>query len=209
MSKFNESFIKAKEKIAKLHNPSNISTVGLPDGQYETQGFPVLDLGFRPEIAKDKWSIKVYGNVDKSMDISYNELLSFPYIDIDKDFHCVTHWSKKSVLWRGVQFSYIANLAEFRKDSKFVIQEGFDTYRTNLPIEAMMDESTILAYSLFGEDIPVVHGGLVRMIVPSRYGWKGSKFLSGIKFSVKDEPGFWETRGYNNNGDYLLEERYS
>lgn len=209
MSKFNENFIKAKEKIAQMRNPSSTTTEGLPQGQYETAGFPVLDLGLRPDIPKDKWKIRVYGNVDKSLDISYNDLINFPYTDIDKDFHCVTHWSKRNVLWRGVKFSYIADLVGYKKDSKFVIQEGYDTYRTNLPIEAMMDDSTILAYQLFGEDIPIIHGGLVRMIVPSRYGWKGSKFLSGIKFTIEDEPGFWEVRGYNNNGDYLLEERYS
>ena len=209
MFKYNENLIKAKELIAKNKQKDSTKIEGLPNGQYLTEKFPVLDLGFRPNISKKDWSIKVYGNVSKVIDISYEELINMPYIDINKDFHCVTHWSKKNILWRGVQFKYIASLVNFNTTSKFIIQEGYDSYTTNLPIETMMEESCIIAYSLFGEDIPIAHGGLVRMIIPSRYGWKGSKFLSGIKFNIEDEPGFWELRGYHNNGDYLKEERYS
>ena len=209
MSKLNENFIKAKEYIASLKNPSKDGDPGLPKGQTLTYGFPVLDLGVRPNISKDKWSIKVYGNVENIIDIRYEDLIKMPYVDIDEDFHCVTHWSKKNVLWRGVKFNYIQNLVKPLSDTRFVLQEGYDSYTTNLPIDAMVKDNVILAYKLFGEDIPTLHGGLVRMIVPSRYGWKGSKFLSGINFLKEDRPGFWEVRGYNNNGDFLKEERYS
>lgn len=46
------------------------------------------------------------------------------------------------------------------------------------------------------------------MIIPHLYGWKGAKFLKTIKFADKDEPGFWETRGYHNRGDVWKEERF-
>jgi DMSO/TMAO reductase YedYZ molybdopterin-dependent catalytic subunit len=48
----------------------------------------------------------------------------------------------------------------------------------------------------------------VRTIVPQLYAWKGSKFLNGIVFSPVDRPGFWEVRGYHNNGDPWTEERF-
>jgi DMSO/TMAO reductase YedYZ molybdopterin-dependent catalytic subunit len=30
-----------------------------------------------------------------------------------------------------------------------------------------------------------------------------------MEFSEADDPGFWETRGYNNNADPWLEQRYA
>jgi DMSO/TMAO reductase YedYZ molybdopterin-dependent catalytic subunit len=44
--------------------------------------------------------------------------------------------------------------------------------------------------------------------MPSLYFWKSAKYLTGIKFVSRDEPGYWETRGYHNHADPWLEERY-
>ena len=48
----------------------------------------------------------------------------------------------------------------------------------------------------------------VRALVPDLYFWKSAKWLPGIRFVEKDEPGFWETRGYHNHADPWREERY-
>jgi DMSO/TMAO reductase YedYZ molybdopterin-dependent catalytic subunit len=32
--------------------------------------------------------------------------------------------------------------------------------------------------------------------------------VRGLKFTVKDEPGFWEAAGYHNHGDPWKEQRY-
>jgi DMSO/TMAO reductase YedYZ molybdopterin-dependent catalytic subunit len=47
------------------------------------------------------------------------------------------------------------------------------------------------------------------MLVPRLYFWKSAKWLRRIQFTLGDHPGFWEQRGYHNNGDPWLEERYS
>jgi DMSO/TMAO reductase YedYZ molybdopterin-dependent catalytic subunit len=48
----------------------------------------------------------------------------------------------------------------------------------------------------------------VRALVPDLYFWKSAKWLTGIRFQGRDEPGYWEVRGYHNHGDPWLEERY-
>jgi len=52
------------------------------------------------------------------------------------------------------------------------------------------------------------HGWPLRLIVPSIYGWKSAKWINGIELMAKDAPGFWEQRGYNNEGDPWKEERF-
>jgi DMSO/TMAO reductase YedYZ molybdopterin-dependent catalytic subunit len=48
----------------------------------------------------------------------------------------------------------------------------------------------------------------VRALIPDLYFWKSAKWLTGIRFSEHDEPGYWEVRGYHNHGDPWREERY-
>ena len=44
---------------------------------------------------------------------------------------------------------------------------------------------------------------------PALYFWKSAKWLRRIHFTISDHKGFWEQRGYHNNGDPWQEERYS
>jgi DMSO/TMAO reductase YedYZ molybdopterin-dependent catalytic subunit len=203
--KYNSNYINAKEEIARIkkNNPS------IPSGQKLTSAFPILDLGIRPNIPKDKWNIHIFGLVKNEKNISFNELINFPKTELTADFNCVTGWTKQNIKWIGVSFKYLVDLVEVSSEAKFVIQSGYDGYTTNLPLDSVYRDDVIVAYKLYENDIPSEHGGFVRMIVPSRYGWKGSKFLNGIFFSNVDIPGFWEVRGYHNNGDWEKEERYS
>ena len=47
-----------------------------------------------------------------------------------------------------------------------------------------------------------------RLLVPHLYFWKSAKWLRGLRLVDTDEPGFWESLGYNNHGDPWKEERY-
>jgi DMSO/TMAO reductase YedYZ molybdopterin-dependent catalytic subunit len=46
-------------------------------------------------------------------------------------------------------------------------------------------------------------------VIPDLYFWKSAKWLTGIRFSARDEPGYWEVRGYHNHGDPWKEERHA
>jgi len=58
------------------------------------------------------------------------------------------------------------------------------------------------------ELISADHGGPVRLIVPRLYFWKSAKWVTGLEFTERDKPGFWESSGYHNHGDPWKEERY-
>ncbi|MCA9579260.1 MAG: molybdopterin-dependent oxidoreductase, partial [Myxococcales bacterium] len=50
--------------------------------------------------------------------------------------------------------------------------------------------------------------GPLRALVPSLYFWKSAKWVTGVHFTGRDAPGYWERRGYHNHGDPWREERY-
>ena len=78
-----------------------------------------------------------------------------------------------------------------------------------VPQSITLDDDVRVAWEFDGQPIEPVHGGPVRMLVPKRYFWKSAKWLRRIDITDRDEKGFWEKRGYHNNGDPWKEERYS
>jgi DMSO/TMAO reductase YedYZ molybdopterin-dependent catalytic subunit len=214
MSIFNKSYIKAKELLARnkkagVSSSNQSQNNRLPPGQRLIESFPVLDLGYQPIFFGKKYRFEVIGEVENPISLTWEELKSLPKSEIIADFHCVTTWSKYDIKWGGVLIKDILEIVKPKKNAKFVIQHGLDGYTTNTPIEAFEDQNVILAYELDGKPLPREHGAPLRIIIPKLYAWKGSKFLTKVEFKEKDEKGFWEVRGYNNNADPWKEERYS
>lgn len=209
---YNESYLAAKlrkaaTKFGLTSTPSTSSRI--PVGQVLTTNFPVLDLGVRPDLDIHNLQIRISGKVKNPQVIDYHKFMDLPKVDLIKDFHCVTRWSKLDIKWRGVLFSEIVKLAQPLEDAKFVIFGSRDGYTTNVSMAECLEFEALIAYELDGSPIPLMHGGPVRALVPNLYGWKSAKFLDEIKFTDQNVPGFWETRGYNMHGDPWKQERYS
>src|SRR5205085_4047948 len=108
------SSLSAKErwarKISGKAKPAVRSEERLPPGQHLTSGFPVLDLGVRPEIDLATWHLEVGGLVEFPRTFTWEQFNALPQFENVSDFHCVTTWSKFDCRWSGVAFF---TLAEF------------------------------------------------------------------------------------------------
>ncbi|MFX1533953.1 MAG: sulfite oxidase-like oxidoreductase [Promethearchaeota archaeon] len=184
----------------------------LPPGQRLTRRFPILQAGNIPKIQIKDWRLKIHGEVEKPLTLTYDELISLPSSRITCDIHCVTSWSKFDTVWEGVPFKEIIKLVQPRPNVKFVIFECADLggqFTTNVPLDVLLDEDALLAYKYDDKPLETAHGGPVRGLVPKRYFYKSAKWIIGLKFVIEDEPGYWEMRGYSNTADPWKEERYS
>ena len=214
---YNKSYINAKlQQVAKkfgmsrgVKSAQSPTSNRLPPGQYETKQFPVLDLGVRPELTLQDFTLRLNGEVKNPQVVKSAQFLALPTIKIKRDFHCVTRWSRYDLEWEGVPLKTIMDLVQPKEHVRYILAFGRDGYSTNLPIEECLKSDVILAYKLEGQEIPLIHGGPVRLIIPHLYGWKSAKFVDGIKFLNGETLGFWETRGYHVLGDPWLEQRYS
>ena len=92
--------------------------------------------------------------------------------------------------------------------ARYVVFEAANGYTANVRLAEAMAPDVLVAYQLDGRPLPRPHGPPARAIVPGLYFWKSAKWLTGVKFVAKDEPGYWETRGYHNHADPWHEERY-
>jgi DMSO/TMAO reductase YedYZ molybdopterin-dependent catalytic subunit len=181
----------------------------LPPGQVLTRGWPILHAGSVPDISRETWTLRVHGEVENELSISYSELLNLKRTSLVCDIHCVTSWSKFDVVWEGVRFRDLMGIAKPTSKAHFAIFECENGFTTNLPLEPLFDDDVMVAFRAQGEDLEPAHGGPVRMLVPKRYFYKSAKWLNGIKLTEYDEPGFWEVRGYSNTANPWNEERYA
>lgn len=179
----------------------------LPPGQTAVKR--IRPMGGTPGTATiADWSVRVYGEVERPVELSYRELLDLEQVQIACDIHCVTGWTLLDSRWGGVRLSTIINRAKPRRQGSFVIFEAAAGYTSNVPISEAQKDDVILAHSFFGERLPRAHGAPVRVVVPDRYLYKSAKWLEAVKVSPRDEPGFYETVGYSNSADPWKQERF-
>ena len=178
----------------------------LPPGQYPTESFPVLSIGPTPRVTTDHWSFTVTTETGAQRSWTWAEMMALPQEKPVADIHCVTRWSKFDTRWQGVSLDVLLDEAETA--AGFVVAESFDGYTTNLPLEDVTDGKAWLAHSFDGYPLAPDHGGPARLVIPHLYFWKSAKWIKGLRLTVQDEPGFWETAGYHNYGDPWREQRH-
>jgi DMSO/TMAO reductase YedYZ molybdopterin-dependent catalytic subunit len=178
----------------------------LPPGQYETKDFPVLSAGPTPRVDLASWSFEITTEAGARHSWTWGQLLALPSENPVVDLHCVTKWSKFDTRWRGVSLDIL--LAEVETAAEYARVRAYGGYTTNVALEDLLDGKAWIAYRYDGEDLAPQHGGPARLLVPHLYLWKSAKWVRGIDLLVQDEPGFWETAGYNNYGDPWREQRY-
>jgi DMSO/TMAO reductase YedYZ molybdopterin-dependent catalytic subunit len=195
---------KAEDKVrAAGYDPAR-----LPPGQYLTEKWPVLHAGEVPKVDLATWDLRVWGEVENDVTLTFDELKALPATEVTTDIHCVTRWSRFDASFKGVHWRELAKLVQPKPSAKFVIAHAEQGFTANSPLAAIEDENALIVYEADGEPLTPDHGWPVRLFVPTKYFWKSAKWLRGIELTAADKPGFWERYGYNNNADYWKEERY-
>ncbi len=177
----------------------------LPPGQTLVEDWPVLSAGPTPDVSTDDWSfsIRTESGLTKW---TWDELLALGVEDVTVDIHCVTHWTKLDMDWRGVSLDAIFENVETSAD--YVMVHSHGGYTTNVALDELLDGKAWIATEAEGEPLEPEHGGPARLLVPALYFWKSAKWVRGLVMMDDDEPGFWEQNGYHMHGDPWTEERY-
>ncbi|MDH5634460.1 MAG: sulfite oxidase-like oxidoreductase [Candidatus Bathyarchaeota archaeon] len=180
----------------------------VPPNQRVVSKFPVLHVGSVPKFDPSKWDFMVEGLVENPLRLTYDEFLKLPKVVSKSDFHCVTGWSRLDNKWEGVAFEALCGLVRPLKEAKYVIIVAEGNFTTSLPLEDLLHKDVLLAYKLDDKPLTPEHGGPLRLVVPKKYAYKSAKWVRKLRFTEKQELGFWEQRGYSNTADPWKEERY-
>jgi DMSO/TMAO reductase YedYZ molybdopterin-dependent catalytic subunit len=180
--------------------------VELPPGQYLTTDFPVLQTGPTPKIDLADWRFTITTETQDVRAWSWRALMSLPSDRPTVDIHCVTKWSKLGTTWEGVSLDTL--FSGIDTAAKYALVHSYGGYTTNVPLVDLLGGKAWIAYRFDGKDLPGVHGGPARLLVPHLYFWKSAKWVTGISLHEQEVPGFWESAGYHIYGDPWREQRY-
>ena len=183
---------KAEDKVRQ----AGFDPARLPPGQYLTEKWPILHAGDVPKTDLATWDLKIWGEVETPVTLSFAQLQALPATDLTIDIHCVTRWSRFDTRFKGVRWRELAALCSPKESARFVVAHAEQGYTANVPLAALEDENALVVYEADGAPLTPDHGWPVRLFIPSKYFWKSAKWLRGIELSPVDKPGFWVRYGF-------------
>jgi sulfoxide reductase catalytic subunit YedY len=161
------------------------------------------------------WTVSIEGQVKKNKTISIEDILKLaPLEERIYRMRCVEGWSMV-IPWIGLPLAQLIKWAEPNANAKYVefisLSDPQQMPGTNLPIldwpyveglriDEAMNPLTIMAVGLYGESLPNQNGAPMRLVVPWKYGFKGSKAIVKIRFTEKMPVTTWMKAGPSEYG---------
>jgi sulfite dehydrogenase (cytochrome) subunit A len=181
--------------------------------RYHLAGIPL-------EIDPDTHTIEIKGKVDKPVKLKMADLRRMASVEVVAVNQCsgnsrgfseprvaggqLGNGAMGNARWRGVPLKAVLALAGVQKDAKQVVFNGLDkavldktpNFVKALEIAHANDGEVMLAYQMNGQDLPMLNGFPVRLVVPGYYGTYWVKHLSDITVIDSVFDGFWMKSAY-------------
>jgi len=152
-------------------------------------------------VSLENYELEITGLVDKPLALTYDQVLDYKRYSKAVTLHCVEGW-EATILWEGILLEDILDQAGIQDSVVTVIFYAADGYTSSLPLDYIRQNKIMLAYKMNGVELPPERGFPFQVVAESKWGYKWVKWVTKIELSDdSDYRGYWESRGYNNNGD--------
>jgi DMSO/TMAO reductase YedYZ molybdopterin-dependent catalytic subunit len=126
------------------------------------------------------WRLVVDGTVANPGVLSVAQLKSYPSRTQITEVACEEGWSYIAE-WKGVPLSHVLELVGTRPEAKYVVYRSIQSdWWESIDMSDALHPQTFLTYGMNGDDLPVPHGGPLRLRVPRQLGYKSVKFINHI-----------------------------
>jgi DMSO/TMAO reductase YedYZ molybdopterin-dependent catalytic subunit len=126
------------------------------------------------------WRLAVDGMVHQPASFSIADLKSFPSRTHITELTCEEGWSYIAE-WIGVPLSHVLNLVGVDPQARYVMYSSMEPDSwDSIDMADALHPQTLLCYSMNGSDLPVPHGGPLRMRLPRQIGYKNLKFITRL-----------------------------
>jgi DMSO/TMAO reductase YedYZ molybdopterin-dependent catalytic subunit len=151
-------------------------------------------------LNESTYRLRVKGLVDKELNMSYGELLNLPAYSEVAYMPCVDGWGF-TAKWTGFRVVDLLDLAGLKPSATYVVFYCSDGYSTGLPLDYLRNNKVLMAYGINDLTLPPDRGFPFQLVAINKYGYKWAKWIISIEVGSKEVQGYWESRGYSNNGD--------
>jgi DMSO/TMAO reductase YedYZ molybdopterin-dependent catalytic subunit len=131
------------------------------------------------------WRLSVDGMVAHPVSFSLAELRSLPSRSQITHLACEEGWSFIAE-WIGVPLSHVLDAVGTLSQARYVVYYSIQPdWWDSMDMADALHPQTFLTYAMNGGDLPVGHGGPLRMRVPRQLGYKSVKFIT--RLTVTDD----------------------
>lgn len=176
--------------------------------------------GIPTSIDPASYRLNIKGKVDKPLSLSLDDIKRMGAEELAAVHQCsgnsrgfldpringgeLANGAMGNAKWTGVPLKKILEMAGLQKDAIQVTFNGLDhppvgdgpDFMKALDIDHAMDGEVMLAWAMNGEDLPMLNGFPLRLIVPGYYGTYWVKHLSDIEVIDKVLDNFWMAKAY-------------
>jgi len=166
-----------------------------------------------PEVSRGTWRLEVTGEVDRPRRYDFAAITGLGPVTQESTLACISNGVggglMSNAVWKGVKLRQLLEAAVPRPGAVDVVFHGVDGYVDTFPLAKAMDETTLVAYEMNGQPLPLRHGFPVRIIVPGLYGEKNVKWIDRIEVSNANEKGFYENQGWGPDFGVQTQSRFT
>lgn len=152
-----------------------------------------------PEVDLPSWRLRIDGMVEEPLELTLEELRALPATTLRLRMKCVECWSAPAV-WTGVAGRDLLALVRPLAGTRYVTLHALDGYTSTLLLEELTAGRVLFPYAMDGQDLPADNGFPLRLLAPSKYGYKCVKAVTRLEFVDGPVLGYWESRGYSDEG---------
>ncbi|MGH9659179.1 MAG: molybdopterin-dependent oxidoreductase, partial [Bryobacteraceae bacterium] len=153
----------------------------LPTDTPDEFGLRIMWYNPVPPINPAAWRLKVAGLVEKPQSFGLARLRAFPQVKQSSRMKCVQCWSSRAE-WGGFGFAEIVETVRPSKKAKAVRIDCADKWFEYMSLDEMLAPRVLMTLDLAGKPLPDRHGAPLRLIAPSKYGYKSAKLITSITF---------------------------
>src|SRR5437879_1119732 len=173
------------------------------------------------DIDADKFSLTVHGHVNQTLSLSLSDILhELPSVQLSAVNQCSGNsrgffqprvpggeWANGAMgnaLWTGVRLKDVLDKAGVKPGAVQVRFQGLDEpvvadaphFMKSLDIDHARDGEVMIAYAMNGEQLPLVNGFPLRLVVPGWYATYWVKMLNDIEVLEQPDTNYWTKVAY-------------
>lgn len=172
------------------------------------------------EIDVNTFRLKVHGHVNQALSLTLKDVLALPRVELAAVNQCSGNsrgyfqprvpggeWSNGAMgnaRWTGVRLKDVLDRAGVKGGAVQVRFNGLDEpvvpngpdFMKSLAVDHARDGEVMLAYAMNGEQLPLLNGFPLRLVVPGWYSTYWVKMLTEIEVLDKPDDNFWMAKAY-------------
>ncbi|QOZ13272.1 oxidase [Bradyrhizobium sp. CCBAU 51765] len=171
-------------------------------------------------VDADAFRLSVRGHVNQALSLSIGDLLRLPRVELAAVNQCSgnsrgfflprvpgaqwAHGAMGNAQWTGVLLKDVLDRAGVKPGAVQVRFNGLDEpvvpdapdFRKSLDIDHARDGEVMIAFAMNGEQLPLLNGFPLRLIVPGWYSTYWVKMLSDIEVLDRQDDNYWMATAY-------------